>query len=94
MKSGKSIEQLRLAEDGTTGKENDDMSDYQTAHRWYEDKEQELLPGFKVAFRFCLTRYLNADTSFEDDKLRDEVEENVLRPLRSDLSFLETTKYR
>ncbi|KAI8250652.1 hypothetical protein K4K58_009564 [Colletotrichum sp. SAR11_239] len=87
---GVPIESLRQASDmGADGQPNA-FTDLLTAQRWFNSKSRkgQLSHGFKSAIKFCLQCYVDPDASFENAEFTQAIEDQVLKPLESEMQQL------
>ncbi|CAI0644042.1 unnamed protein product [Colletotrichum noveboracense] len=87
---GVPIESLRQASDmGADGQPNA-FTDLLTAQRWFNNKcrKGQLSHGFKSAIKFCLQCYVDPDASFENAEFTQAIEDQVLKPLESEMQQL------
>lgn len=89
---GKPIEQITSSEDQASAPKDDDMADYQIAHRWFEAEGPGMTPGFRNAVKFGLQQHVNVDADFDDPRFRDEVKEKMLQPLRKEMQYMESAR--
>ena len=88
IKFGKTIENLRHAEDTSPTSERSELTDLQTTRNWMREHEGELSFGFQSAIAHCLKSFADPTASLQNPDFRKTVEDQVLAPLEQEMAFL------
>ncbi|KAL3468872.1 hypothetical protein BJX99DRAFT_265738 [Aspergillus californicus] len=85
---GRSIEQNRHPDDFGNKTVADDITDLQTASRWYKSEKPLLSRGFQQAILTCLQEYLNPDANLNKHEYSDGLKEKILQPLEDEMQYI------
>ncbi|KAI9374699.1 hypothetical protein BJX61DRAFT_550929 [Aspergillus egyptiacus] len=85
---GEPIEQIRHPDDLGNKTLADDMTDFQTANRWYKTEKARLSRGFQQAILTCLQEYLNPDADLNEPEYCKVIKDKVLLPLEDEMQYI------